>query len=168
MGQPRIFYAMAADGLFPKWVAKVHPKYHTPYVATIITGVVCALAGGLLPINVLGEMTSIGTLFAFVLVNIGVIILRVKQPNAARLFKVPGGKVGGFLIPGNWCYSVGGANRNGQCSDHNSTIRLDGNWNCVLFCLWISAFPIGLGGERQGIETARQFQWEILSRLRIL
>ncbi|RKP09560.1 amino acid/polyamine/organocation transporter, APC superfamily [Thamnocephalis sphaerospora] len=93
MGQPRIFYAMASDGLFPKVIAKVHPRFRTPWITTIITGAVCAIAGGVLPIDVLGEMTSIGTLFAFVLVNIGVIILRVKKPNAERGFKVPGGYV---------------------------------------------------------------------------
>ncbi|KAI9597599.1 amino acid/polyamine transporter I [Syncephalis fuscata] len=97
MGQPRIFYAMANDGLFPKFVAKIHPKFHTPYVITIITGVICAVAGGVLPIDVLGEMTSIGTLFAFLLVNIGVIILRYTAPDLQRRFKVPGGP---FIIPG--------------------------------------------------------------------
>ncbi|RKP24494.1 amino acid/polyamine/organocation transporter, APC superfamily, partial [Syncephalis pseudoplumigaleata] len=97
MGQPRIFYAMACDGLFPRFVAKVHPKFHTPYITTIITGIVCAVAGGVLPIDVLGEMTSIGTLFAFFLVNVGVIILRFTAKDTPRRFKVPGGP---FLIPG--------------------------------------------------------------------
>jgi APA family basic amino acid/polyamine antiporter len=97
MGQPRIFYAMANDGLFPRFVAKVHPKFHTPYVITIITGAICAVAGGVLPIDVLGEMTSIGTLFAFFLVNVGVIILRFTAKDAPRRFKVPGGP---FIIPG--------------------------------------------------------------------
>ncbi|KAI9597601.1 amino acid/polyamine/organocation transporter, APC superfamily [Syncephalis fuscata] len=97
MGQPRIFYAMASDGLFPKFVAKIHPKYRTPYVTTIITGVICAIAGGVLPIDVLGEMTSIGTLLAFFLVNVGVIILRYTAPDTQRRFKVPGGP---FIIPG--------------------------------------------------------------------
>jgi APA family basic amino acid/polyamine antiporter len=95
MGQPRIFYAMAADGLFPKVMAKVHPRFRTPWLTTIVTGIVCAAAGGILPIDVLGEMTSIGTLFAFVLVNIGVIILRIRRPDAERAFKIPGG----YIVP---------------------------------------------------------------------
>ena len=72
LGQPRIFFAMAQDGLFPAVAAKIHPKFGTPHITTMITGVVCAVAGGILPIEILGELTSIGTLFAFVLVSIGV------------------------------------------------------------------------------------------------
>jgi APA family basic amino acid/polyamine antiporter len=93
MGQPRIFYSMAEDGLFPQWATKIHPRFKTPWVTTLITGIVCAICAGVLPINVLGEMTSIGTLFAFVLVNIGVIILRFKRPDAPRKFKIPLGIV---------------------------------------------------------------------------
>jgi APA family basic amino acid/polyamine antiporter len=89
MGQPRVFFSMALDGLFPKFATKVHPRFGTPYITTIITGVVCAMAGGLLPIGVLGHLVSIGTLFAFVLVCIGVWILRVRDPNAPRQFKTP-------------------------------------------------------------------------------
>lgn len=96
MGQPRIFYSMAEDGLFPNWATVVHPRFKTPWVSTILTGAFCAIAAGLLPIDVLGEMTSIGTLFAFFLVNIGVIILRVKRPDAPRKFKVP---LGAWVIP---------------------------------------------------------------------
>jgi APA family basic amino acid/polyamine antiporter len=96
LGQPRIFFAMAHDGLFPPLAAKIHPRYGTPYITTIITGVVCAIAGGMLPIEILGELTSIGTLFAFVLVSIGVAILRVRRPELPRAFKVPGGP---YLVP---------------------------------------------------------------------
>jgi len=91
MGQPRIFFSMAVDGLFPKVATKIHPRFGTPYVTTIITGLVCALAGGLLPIDILAELTSIGTLFAFVLVSLGVMILRLKRPDIPRAFRVPGG-----------------------------------------------------------------------------
>jgi APA family basic amino acid/polyamine antiporter len=89
MGQPRVFFSMAMDGLFPKFATKVHPRFGTPYITTIITGVACAIAGGLLPIGVLGHLVSIGTLFAFVLVCIGVWVMRVRDPNAPRQFRVP-------------------------------------------------------------------------------
>jgi APA family basic amino acid/polyamine antiporter len=96
LGQPRIFFAMAQDGLLPPLAAKIHPRFGTPYVTTIITGIVCALAGGLLPIDILAELTSIGTLFAFVLVSIGVMILRLRRPTLPRAFRVPGGP---YLVP---------------------------------------------------------------------
>jgi basic amino acid/polyamine antiporter, APA family len=96
LGQPRIFFSMAVDGLLPPVAAKVHPRFGTPHITTITTGLVCALAGGLLPIDILGELTSIGTLFAFVLVSIGVMILRLKRPDIPRSFRVPGGP---YLIP---------------------------------------------------------------------
>jgi APA family basic amino acid/polyamine antiporter len=96
LAQPRIFFSMAHDGLFPKVAAKIHPRYGTPYITTIITGIVCAIAGGLLPIEVLGELTSIGTLFAFVLVSLGVMILRIKRPELPRAFKAPGGP---YVVP---------------------------------------------------------------------
>ncbi len=96
LGQPRIFFAMANDGLFPQVAAKVHPRFGTPYITTIITGVVCAVAGGVLPIDILAELTSIGTLFAFVLVSIGVMILRIKRPEIPRPFRAPGGP---YVVP---------------------------------------------------------------------
>jgi APA family basic amino acid/polyamine antiporter len=96
LGQPRIFYSMARDGLFPPIGAKVHPKYGTPHVTTIASGLMCALCGGLLPIDILGELTSVGTLFAFVLVSLGVMILRIKRPDLPRAFKVPGGT---YFVP---------------------------------------------------------------------
>jgi len=92
MGQPRIFYAMAQDGLFPQIATKIHPKYKTPWVTTILTGVACATCAGLLPIDVLGEMGAVGTLFAFAVVNVGVIVLRFKRPDAPRKFSIPGGQ----------------------------------------------------------------------------
>jgi APA family basic amino acid/polyamine antiporter len=91
LSQPRIFFSMSRDQLLPAGVSKVHPRFGTPYITTIITGLVVALFAGLLRIDVVGEMTSIGTLFAFVVVCIAVLILRVKRPDATRPFKVPGG-----------------------------------------------------------------------------
>jgi amino acid transporter len=96
LGQPRIFFSMAMDGLFPKVATKIHPRFGTPYITTILTGIVCAIAGGMLPIDILAELTSIGTLFAFVLVSLGVMILRLKRPDIPRVFKVPGGP---YLVP---------------------------------------------------------------------
>ncbi len=90
LGQPRIFMSMANDGLLPGWARTIHPRYRTPYVTTIITGVVVALAAGFTPINILGELVSIGTLLAFVIVSIGILVLRIKRPDIERPFKVPG------------------------------------------------------------------------------
>ncbi len=89
MGQPRIFYSMSKDGLLPGWAAKIHPKYQTPHVTTAITGAVVAILAGFVPISKLGELVSIGTLFAFVIVGTGIIILRSTNPNMHRPFRVP-------------------------------------------------------------------------------
>ncbi len=95
MSQPRIFFAMSRDQLLPAGVSRVHPRFRTPYITTIITCVIVAVVAGFVPITVLGEMTSIGTLFAFVVVSIAVIVLRNKRPEARRPFRVPGG----YVIP---------------------------------------------------------------------
>ncbi len=95
MSQPRIFFAMSRDRLLPAGVSKVHPRFRTPYITTMITCIVVAIVAGFVPINLLGEMTSIGTLFAFVVVSLAVIILRVKRPEARRPFKLPLG----FFFP---------------------------------------------------------------------
>ena len=89
MAQPRILYTMAHDGLLPPVCAKLHPKFRTPYVTTIFTGIFAGLVAGLFPIGLLGELVSIGTLFAFVLVCLGVLVLRYTNPEALRPFKTP-------------------------------------------------------------------------------
>lgn len=89
LAQPRIFLAMSKDGLLPKWAGVVHPRYKTPHISTIVTGVVVALAAGLTPIATLGTLVSIGTLMAFVIVSIGVIVLRRTRPDLPRPFRMP-------------------------------------------------------------------------------
>jgi APA family basic amino acid/polyamine antiporter len=93
MSQPRIFFAMSRDQLLPAGVSKVHPKFRTPYITTMITGVIVSIVAGFTPIQVLGEMTSIGTLFAFVVVCAAVLILRARRPDHPRPFKVPFGSL---------------------------------------------------------------------------
>jgi APA family basic amino acid/polyamine antiporter len=90
LGQPRIFYSMSRDGLLPPLFGKIHPKFKTPYVTTALTGVVVALVAGLFPIATLTQLTSMGTLLAFVMVSIGVWVLRRSNPTLHRPFRAPG------------------------------------------------------------------------------
>jgi APA family basic amino acid/polyamine antiporter len=89
LGQPRIFFTMARDGLLPQWAARVHPKYRTPHITTILTGVAVGLVAGVANIGEIVELTNIGTLFAFVLVAVGILILRKTNPEQPRPFRTP-------------------------------------------------------------------------------
>jgi basic amino acid/polyamine antiporter, APA family len=89
LAQTRIFYSMSRDGLLPRAFSTVHPRFRTPHVSTMLTGSIIALAAGLTPIDVLGQLVSIGTLLAFVLVCIGIIVLRRTAPDAPRPFRTP-------------------------------------------------------------------------------
>ena len=89
MAQPRIFYTMSVDGLLPKVFSRLHPRFRTPYLSSILTGIAASVMAGLFPIGLLGELVSIGTLLAFTIVCIGVMILRKTRPDIERPFKVP-------------------------------------------------------------------------------
>jgi basic amino acid/polyamine antiporter, APA family len=89
MGQSRIFYTMSRDGLLPPWASAVHPRFKTPWISSIVVGLFIAVFAGLLPISILGDLVSIGTLFAFIIVCIGVLVLRRRRPELERPFKTP-------------------------------------------------------------------------------
>ncbi|WP_126246803.1 amino acid permease [Chitinophaga rhizosphaerae] len=89
LGQSRVFYSMSLDGLLPKTFSQVHKKFRTPYKANILFMVFTSLFGAFVPVHIVGEMVSIGTLFAFVLVCVGVIVMRKTDPDVPRAFKVP-------------------------------------------------------------------------------
>ncbi len=91
LGQTRIFFSMGRDGLLPPFAARIHPRFRTPYINTIITGIITAISAALLPIGIVGELVSIGTLLAFAIVCAGVLVLRYTNPDAPRVFKAPGG-----------------------------------------------------------------------------
>jgi basic amino acid/polyamine antiporter, APA family len=91
LGQPRIFFSMARDGLLPSLFARVHPRFRTPHVTTILTGLAVGAAAMVSSLDEMVDLTNIGTLFAFILVSIGIVVLRVKDPERHRPFRAPGG-----------------------------------------------------------------------------
>ena len=113
LGQSRVFYSMSRDGLVPPVFSDVHPKYRTPYKSNLIFLVVTGLFAGFIPGDIVGEMTSIGTLFAFILVCAGVWIMRVREPNRHRDFKtplVPLVPILGILVCGAMIFGLGWTN----------------------------------------------------------
>jgi basic amino acid/polyamine antiporter, APA family len=88
-GQPRIFFAMARDGLLPEWASRIHPKYRTPHITTLVTGIIVAVGSLVMDENEIYDLTNIGTLSAFVIVCLGVLVLRIKEPDRPRPFRVP-------------------------------------------------------------------------------
>ncbi|HSY48119.1 MAG TPA: amino acid permease [Thermoanaerobaculia bacterium] len=96
LGQPRIFFAMSRDGLLPPFFARVHPRFKTPHIGTIITGVGVGVTAMFTSLDSMVDLTNIGTLFAFILVCFGIMILRIKDPDRPRSFRVPGGP---YLLP---------------------------------------------------------------------
>ncbi len=89
LGQSRVFFSMSRDGLLWKWAGAIHPRFRTPWISSIIVGIFVAILPALFPINVLNDLTSIGTLLAFVIVCAGVWVLRVRRPELHRPFKTP-------------------------------------------------------------------------------
>jgi len=89
LGQSRVFYSMSRDGLLPPFINKIHPRFQTPYITSIITGIGVAIVSALLTVREAGSLVSIGTLLAFVIVSVGVVVLRVREPNLQRAFKTP-------------------------------------------------------------------------------
>jgi APA family basic amino acid/polyamine antiporter len=113
LGQSRVFYSMSEDGLVPKVFSDVHPKYKTPWKSNMLFFVFTSLFAAFLPEDIVGEMTSIGTLFAFILVCIGVWILRVRRPDIERAFKTPAVPVVatlGIIVCGSMIYGLGWTN----------------------------------------------------------
>jgi len=109
LGQSRVFFSMSKDGLLPGWASKVHPRFRTPYLSTIFVGICVALAGALTPIDVLGEMVSIGTLMAFIIVCAGVWVLRARGTEVKRAFVtpwVPFTPIMGIVISAYMMYSL--------------------------------------------------------------
>jgi APA family basic amino acid/polyamine antiporter len=113
LGQSRVFYSMSRDGLVPALFSELHPRYRTPYKANMLFFVLTGLFGAFLPESIVGEMTSIGTLFAFMLVCAGVWILRVRRPDLQRSFTVPAlpfVAIMGIVVCGSMIYGLGWTN----------------------------------------------------------
>ena len=156
-GQTRVFYSMSRDGLLPKTLAKVHPKFKTPWINTLIVGVLVSLAAAVFDINKLGDLTSVGTLVAFGLVCFSVIWLRAKRPDLPRHFKVWGYPV----IPGDRRRAVLRARR-GSASNTRSACGSPGSWSATIVVYFVYAVL----GEPDAQPGARSAECRPLVRLR--
>jgi len=120
LGQPRIFFSMARDGLLPPVFYRVHKRFRTPHISTIITGIFVASFAAIASIDEMVDLTNIGTLFAFVLVCVGIVVMRFREPERARPFRVPFGPLlvpslgaisclalVGYLPPVSWARFIG-------------------------------------------------------------
>ena len=124
MGQSRVFYSMSKDGLVPKVFSELHPKFRTPFKSNALLLIFVGLFAGFVPGSVAGDLTSFGTLFAFVLVCVGIWVLRVKNPDAVRPFKtplVPLVPILGILVCSAMIISLGEETSNLRCC-------VDGDW----------------------------------------
>jgi APA family basic amino acid/polyamine antiporter len=108
LAQSRIFYTMANDGLLPSWVARIHPRFRTPHLTTIVTGLAMAVVAGTTSIAALGELVSMGTLFTFVIVCAGVVVLRRTRPDLVRPFRTPWSPVVPLLGVATCAYLMSG------------------------------------------------------------
>lgn len=128
LGQPRIFLAMSRDGLLPPALQKVHPRYRTPYIGTVATGLIACFFAGLFPLDILGELISIGILIAFAAVCAGVVVLRRTQPDTPRAFRVPFANLtapAGVVVCFTMAYAL----------PHDTWIRLIG-WTAIGFAIY--------------------------------
>ncbi len=166
LAQPRIFLAMARDGLLPAWASRIHPRYHTPHISTIVTGVVVAIAAGLTPIATLGNLVSIGTLMAFVIVSLGVIVLRRTRPDLPRPFRMPFVPLLPLLSAAvSLRIDVGAAALHVGTPDH-----LDGDWSGAVLRVRVSKEPVaGVSRrrrtDRQGVGVVERLAREAASRV---
>ena len=147
LGQSRVFYSMSHDGLVPKIFSEVHPKYQTPWKSNMLFFVLTALFAGFIPGDIVGEMTSIGTLFAFMLVCAGVWIMRVRRPDLPRGFTVPALPVVailGIVVCGSMIYGLGWTN----------WLRL-GAWLAIGLVFY---FSYGIRHSKLGLELQRRAQ----------
>jgi APA family basic amino acid/polyamine antiporter len=113
LGQSRVFFSMSVDGLVPKVFSDVHPRFNTPWKSNMLFFVLTSIFAGFIPGDIVGEMTSIGTLFAFILVSAGVWILRVRRPDLPRAFRAPAVPVVstlGIVVCGAMIYGLGWTN----------------------------------------------------------
>ena len=145
LGQTRVGFAMARDGLLPRGLAKVHPTFGTPYIFTMITGVAVAIIGGLVDLATLVNLVSIGTLFAFLLVSVGVVILRRSRPELPRSFRTP------------WVYAV--ATASVLLCLYLMLNLTGGTW--VRFLVWMAIglvvyFTYGYRNSRLGLRKAKE------------